>query len=162
MFWVVICTVHLKEYSCHVYSCPNVKELLVWRRREILNLIYCTWNRTQNDLGRKRLLNHLTKLTKWLSCVLSTYLYSEYNCISLSCHLRISELIHTLYLPEYQGTPCWKQVRNLKIKWLELDSNQEPHSSEMNTEPFGQTGQMIELFSEYLSVRCIWLYLLIM
>ena len=32
----------------------------------------------------------------------------------------------------------------------------------MNTQPFGQTGQMIELCSEYLSVRCIWLYLLVM
>ena len=33
----------------------------------------------------------------------------------LSCHLRISEWIHTLYLLECQGTPCWKQVRNLKF-----------------------------------------------
>ena len=31
----------------------------------------------------------------------------------------------------------------------------------MNTQPFGQTDQMIELYSEYLSVRCIWLYVLI-
>ena len=36
--------------------------------------------RTHNHLARKRTLNHLTKLTKWLSCVVSTYLYSE-------CHL---------------------------------------------------------------------------
>ena len=28
-----------------------------------------------------------------------------------SCHARVPELIHTLYLPECQGTPCWKQVR---------------------------------------------------
>ena len=38
---------------------------------------------------------------------------------------------------------------------LQLDSSPEPLSSEMNTQPFGQTGQMIQLCSEYLSVRCI-------
>ena len=32
----------------------------------------------------------------------------------------------------------------------------------MNTQPFGQTGQMIELCSEYLSVQCIWLNVLVM
>ena len=32
----------------------------------------------------------------------------------------------------------------------------------MNTQPFDQIGQIIELSSEYLSVRCIWLYLLVM
>ena len=40
----------------------------------------------------------------------------------LSCHVRVSEWIHTLYLPECQGTPCSKQARNLKFKWLQLDS----------------------------------------
>ena len=32
----------------------------------------------------------------------------------------------------------------------------------MNTQPFSQTGQMIELCCEYLSVLCIWLYVIIM
>ena len=32
----------------------------------------------------------------------------------------------------------------------------------MNTQPFSQIGQMIGLYCEYLSVRCIWLYVLIM
>ena len=31
----------------------------------------------------------------------------------------------------------------------------EPLSSYTNAQPLGQTGQMIELCSEYLSVRCI-------
>ena len=31
----------------------------------------------------------------------------------------------------------------------------------MNTQPFSQTGQMIELCCEYLSVWCIWLYVII-
>ena len=32
----------------------------------------------------------------------------------------------------------------------------------MNTQPFNQTGQMIELSCEYLSQRCIWLHVIIM
>ena len=35
----------------------------------------------------------------------------------LSCHVRVSEWICTLYLPECQGTPCSKQARYLKFKW---------------------------------------------
>ena len=55
----------------------------------------CNWTRTQNHLVRERTLNYLAKLTKWLSCVLSTYLYGSFDCI-LSCHVRVSEWIHTL------------------------------------------------------------------
>ena len=35
----------------------------------------------------------------------------------LSCHVRVSEWIHILYLSECQGTPCSKQARNLKFTW---------------------------------------------
>ena len=45
------------------------------------------------------------------------------DCIFLSCHARVSDWIHTLWLPECQGTLCSKQSRNLKFKWLQLDSN---------------------------------------
>ena len=48
------------------------------------------------------------------------------------------------------------------IKWLQLDVNLEQIRSKTNTQPFSQTGQMIELCSEYLSVWCIWLYVLVM
>ena len=50
----------------------------------------------------------------------------------------------------------------LRFKWLQLDLNPEPLGSKMNTQPFGQAGLIIELCSEYLSVRCIWLYLFVM
>ena len=49
-----------------------------------------------------------------------------------------------------------------KHKWQERDSNQQPLSSQTNAKPFSQTGQMIELCGEHLSVRCIWLYAIIM
>ena len=43
------------------------------------------------------------------------------NCIFLSCHIGVSEWIHILQLPECPGTPCSKQVQNMKFKWLQWD-----------------------------------------
>ena len=40
------------------------------------------------------------------------------NCVFL-CHIRVSERIYTQYLPECQETPCSKQARYLKLKWLQ-------------------------------------------
>ena len=42
-----------------------------------------------NYLDGKRMLNHLAKLAKWLSYVLSTYLYGAFDCIFLRCHLTV-------------------------------------------------------------------------
>ena len=38
----------------------------------------CNWTRTHNHLVHKRILNHLAKLAKWLSCIVSTYLNKEF------------------------------------------------------------------------------------
>ena len=53
--------------------------------------------RTHNHVVRERTLNYLAKLTEWLSCVVSTYLYGAFDCMLLSCHVRVPEWIHTLY-----------------------------------------------------------------
>ena len=112
---------HLTICSCHVtytfqsesslYSCLNVKELLTRSRCKIClpkqNLMVakdffrtikyndCNWTWTHNHLIRKWTLNHLAKLAKWLSCVVSTCLYGAFECMFLSCHVCISEWIHT-------------------------------------------------------------------
>ena len=106
VFWVLICTVHLTVCSCHVtyvfqsestlYSCKNVKKLLSRSSCAIWNLSDCNWTRTKNHLLRKRTLNHLAQLTKWLSCVLSSFLYGAFDCMFLSCHVRFWEWINTL------------------------------------------------------------------
>ena len=49
----------------------------------------CNWTLTQNHLVLKGTLNHLAKLTKRLSCVLSTYLYGAFGFMFLSCHVRV-------------------------------------------------------------------------
>ena len=50
-------------------------------------------------------------------------------------------------------------VLNLVIKWHQRDSNPKPFSSYTSNQSFSQR---IQLFCEYLSVRCIWLYAIIM
>ena len=91
--WVFISTAHLTVCSYYVtyafqsestlYICLNVKELLARNRRDIWSLSDCNGTRTHNHLVRKRTLNHLAKLAKWLSCVLSTYLYGAYGYVSI-------------------------------------------------------------------------------
>ena len=59
---MIVCSCHV-TYESTLYSCLNVKELLVRSRREIWSLSDCNWNCTQNHLVRKRTLNHLAKRT---------------------------------------------------------------------------------------------------
>ena len=66
---------HAFESVSTLYSCLNVKKLLTQSRREIWSLSDWNWTRSQNHLIHKRTLNYLAKLSKWLSCVVSTYLY---------------------------------------------------------------------------------------
>ena len=111
------------------YIPKKVKELLALNKRNIWRLSDYNWIWNHNHLFPKQTLNNFSKLTKWLSWVVSTYLYGAFDCILFSCHVRISEWIYTIYLPECHGTPSSKQVRFLEIKWLQLDSNLEPLSS---------------------------------
>ena len=162
---LIVCFYHVRyefESESTLYSCLNVKELLARSSRHIWRLSNCNGTRPRNHLLRKRTLSHVAKLAKSLSCVVSTYLYGAFHCMLLSYHVRVLEWIHTLQFPECQGTPCSKQAPYLKIKWLQLTSKPQPFSSWMNTQPFGQIGQMIDLCCEYLPVRCIWLYVFIM
>ena len=59
----------------HSIVCLNVKELFARNRHDIWSLSDSNGIRTHNHLVRKRKLNHLAKLVKWLSCVVSAYLY---------------------------------------------------------------------------------------
>ena len=130
---VLICTVHLSACSYHLkntffsestlYSCLNVNKHLRGKIRNIWRLSDWIWTQTHNLLVCKRTLKHLAKLANWLSSVVSTYLYGAFHCIFLSCDVHFSEWIHTIWLPESQGTPCSKHARNMKFKWLQLKRN---------------------------------------
>ena len=74
----VTCTFQSKST---LYSCLNGKEFLAWNRRNIWSLSDYNGTLTHNHLVRKRTLTHLAKLAKWLSCVVSTYLYGAFDCM---------------------------------------------------------------------------------
>ena len=63
----------------HFIVSLNVKEFLARSRCHIWNLSDSNGIRTHNHLVRKQTLNHLAKLTKWLSCIASTYLYGAFD-----------------------------------------------------------------------------------
>ena len=93
--YVIIMSCTSFRVNLHSIVCLNVKELLARSRRHIWSLSDSNGIRTHNHLVRKRTLNHLAKLAKWLSCVVSTYLYGAFDCM-LSCHVWASEWIFTL------------------------------------------------------------------
>ena len=84
---------YVSQSKSRLRSCLEVKELLAQNRRDIWSLCDINGIRTHNHLVRKQTLNHLAKLAKWLSCVVSTNLYSGFNCMLL-CHVRVLEWIH--------------------------------------------------------------------
>ena len=49
--------------------------------------------RTHNHLFRKQTLNHLSKLTKWLGCVVRTYLHSAFDCMSANANFLVNFLV---------------------------------------------------------------------
>ena len=112
---------HSVLYIMNKITFQSESTLLTQSRREIWSLSDCNWTQTQNHLVRKRTLNHLAKLGKWLSCVLNTYLYSAFDCMFVSCHVCVRVKPHSIV--------AWmSRNRNLKFKWLQVDSNPEPLS----------------------------------
>ena len=71
------------DFSVNAHSkvCLNVKERFgrSWRHIWSLSVSNVIW--THNHLVRKRTLNHLAKLAKWLSCVVRAYLYGAFDCM---------------------------------------------------------------------------------
>ena len=104
-----------------IYISLNVKELLAQNRHGIWSLSDSIKIWTHNHLVRKQRFNHLARLTKWLSWILSTFLYGSLDCMLLSAHVRISQWMNTLHLLECQRTLCSKKTLYLKFNWLERD-----------------------------------------
>ena len=91
VLWVLICTVHLTVYYYLVtykfhsgfilYSFPECQGTPCSKQAPYLTFEWQQWDRTHNHLVLKRTLNHLVKLAKWLICVVSTYLYGDFDCM---------------------------------------------------------------------------------
>ena len=84
------------ESEFKLYSCLNVKELRGQNKCDIWNLSDSNRTGTHNHLVCKRTPKNLAELAKWLSCVVSSYLYGPFDNMLLPCQLRISKWVHTL------------------------------------------------------------------
>ena len=88
---MTVCSFHVTyalQSETTLYSCLNVKEVLTRSRHEILSLSDCSWTRTQNHLVRKRTLNHLASLAKWLSVRLQTkWFWVRVQLQSIKCYV---------------------------------------------------------------------------
>ena len=80
----------LELLECHGTPCS--------KQRKIWSLSDCNGTQIHNHLVCKQIFNHLAKQAKWLRYVLSTYLYSAFDCMFLLCHVPVSEWIHTITL----------------------------------------------------------------
>ena len=69
------------QWSSTLYSWLNAREILAWNRHGIWSLSDRNGTWTHNHLVCKRILNHLTKLAKWLSFTVSAYLYGTFDCM---------------------------------------------------------------------------------
>ena len=83
------CHVHVFRVNPHpiVASMSRNTLLETDAKSEVLNDSNGT--RTHNHLVGKWTVNHLAKQTKWLIFVVSTYLYGVFDCVFLSCHVRV-------------------------------------------------------------------------
>ena len=68
MLWVLICTVHLT--ACYYHVTYEFQ-----RESTLLNLSDNNEIRNHYPLICKQMFNHFAQLSKWLSCVVTTYLY---------------------------------------------------------------------------------------
>ena len=87
---VLTCTYTFRGEST-LYVFLNVKEVLAQNTRDVSSLSVSNGTLTHNQLLRKRTLNHLVKLAKRLTLVVSTYLYGAFDCMFLSCQVSVSE-----------------------------------------------------------------------
>ena len=128
--WLYVITVSCMSFRMNLLLivCLNVKELLARSRYPIWSLSDSNRIPNYNHLFRKETLKHLAKLAKWLSCVVSTYLYGAFDCMVLSCQIRV-----TVNLPECQGTPCSKQATYLTFKWQIHSETRTPHDNNIQS-----------------------------
>ena len=90
--WLYVLVTYAFQSESTLYSCLIVKDLLPQNRRKIWSLSDSNWTRIHNHLAFNWTISHLANLAKWLSCVVSIYLYGAFDCMflcSISMHLTV-------------------------------------------------------------------------
>ena len=81
-----------------LYTFLNVKNFCAWNRCDIWSLSDSNGIWTHNHLVPKQTLSHLAKLSKWLSYVVSTYLYGAFVVIMNLVFQTVCKLIQRYVL----------------------------------------------------------------
>ena len=129
---MTVCYYHVTyaiQSESTLYSCLNVKEILAQSRRKIWSLSDCNWIWTHNHLVRKRTLNHLADLAKWLSVPLRTnclWVRVQLQSLNYARNLKFDTEVHTHTLMEFPKIHlfvlrlpsfCWCQHFFANKKW---------------------------------------------
>ena len=85
--WLYVLFISITRFSVNAH--PIVAWISSNSLLDIQSLSDCNRTQTHNHLDGKWKLNHLVKVAKWLSCLVSTYLYSAFDCIFLQSHLTV-------------------------------------------------------------------------
>ena len=107
-------------------------------------------------LAFKQTIKRLASLAKCLRCIVRYYFHGTFNCMLLSCHVRVWKGVHNLYLSFFKEHLALKKGN----MWSISDSNgtrTNNHFLQKNKQSFGKSVQMIEVCCEYLYVQCVWL-----
>ena len=102
----------------------NPHSIIAWMSRnscskqaKIWSLSNCSWTQTHNHLVNKQTPNHVAKLVKWFSFVVSTYLYGTFACMFfiMSClRFRVNPHSIVAWNPKHflQQTTDWSKKLN--------------------------------------------------
>ena len=108
----------------------KVKELLARSRSHIWDLSDSNEIRTHNHLVRKRTLNHLAKLARRFSCVVSTHFYGAFDCTNF----RVNPHSISSNLPFNEGCLINPERVSSKMNLVTMAAN--------NSTKLSQTGQI--------------------
>ena len=89
------CSVRFSEWI-QTLQLPECQDTLCSKQAWYLKFRWLPLNLESQHLVHQRTLNYLATLAKWLSCVVSSYQYTAFDCMFLSCHVGVSDWIHTL------------------------------------------------------------------
>ena len=114
------CQVHVSEWI-HTLKLPECQGTSFFKQAQYLKFKSLQWARTHNHLVHKQNLNHLAKLTKWLSCVVSSYMYDAFEtCMWHDKNIQSNapyRQVLTMQFNHLTNLAKWLSV-HLRMKWL--------------------------------------------
>ena len=129
------------------------------------NFLCQIWISGRTYIINMRLYSCITKKTSQCRCQKIIFTIQKLHLVVNFMYVRCHGFSRHCFIHQISKALDLKMLFYLYMPifyWLQLDLSPQALSSQMNIQPFSPTGQMIEMCCEYLSLRFIWLYVLIM